>query len=86
MIKMKIEVFGTAACGVCRQLEAYLKQENMDYVYKTVMKDISLDEVEEIIGRPAKYVPVILVDGSETTYSKLKQTVTTSKELGDLEL
>ncbi len=83
---MKIEVFGTAICGVCRQVEAYLKKENIEYDYKTVGKDITIDELSTLIGAQTRSVPVILVDGVQTSFSILKERVDTSKGLGVLEL
>ncbi len=83
---MEIEVFGTPACGICKQVVAFLKKEDVQYNYKTVGEDISIEVLGKLIGRTPRGVPVILIDGVEYAFGMLKERIKTSKDLGSLEI
>jgi len=83
---MEVTVYGTNTCGVCKQVVAFLKSQEVKHEYKTVGEDIAVDELEALIGRAPRTVPIILIDGVETGFDILKERVETSKNLGSLEL
>lgn len=83
---MEIAVYGTPACGVCKQVVSFLSEENIEHDYKTIGKDIDLEDVEKIIGRLARTVPIIVADGNELTFDTLREKVNSENSLGSLEL
>jgi glutaredoxin len=48
---MKIEVFTTTSCAFCKQVKAYLKHKNKDFIETDVTNDIAKRiELQKITG------------------------------------
>ena len=72
---MNITVFGTPVCPNCKTVTSYLQNNDITYNYKTIGKDVEKIEVDKLTGRNVRSVPVILVNGTETTFNRLKHHV-----------
>ena len=86
---MSITIFGTPVCPNCKSVTSFLSSNNVEYSYKNVGDDIEQSELEAMVGRQVRSVPVIVAEGHEVSFDELKTRVTSSAlsaELGGLEL
>jgi len=69
---MEITVYGTTTCPHCVNVKTFLENKEASYDYKLVGKDLSIEQLGSIVGRPVRTVPVIVVDGDELSFDSLK--------------
>lgn len=84
-----IIMYGTEQCPNCIKVKKYLEENNHEYGYKTVNVDIMTHELQEIIGRIPRSVPIITMDDIEVDFDELKSKLSVDNMisgLGDLEL
>ena len=72
---MEITVYGTTTCPHCVKVKNFLDNKATDYEYQLVGTDLSIEQLEESVGRPVRTVPVIVVDGDELSFDSLKMKV-----------
>lgn len=58
---MKVQIYGTPSCGYCTKAKQLCEQSNVDYDYKTVGADITVNELQEMVGQPVRTVPQIFI-------------------------
>jgi glutaredoxin len=86
---MDITVFGTPVCPNCKNVTSFLDEAGVGYKYKTIGEDVNKSDVDALVGRPVRSVPVIVSNGSEVTFDDLRRQVSASEmsnALGALEL
>jgi len=69
---MDITVYGTHTCPHCINVETFLQQKGTPFEQKIIGEDVSIEQLEENVGRPVRTVPVIVVDGDELSFDSLK--------------
>jgi len=69
---MEITVYGTHTCPHCINVESFLQTKGASFDQKIIGEDVSIEQLEETVGRPVRTVPVIVVDGDELSFSSLK--------------
>ena len=74
---MNITIYGTHTCPYCINVKTFLEGRDTSYDYKIVGDDISMTQLEEIVGRSIKTVPVIVVDGDELSFDSLRTKINT---------
>lgn len=68
---MKAIIIGTTTCPYCVNAKRLADEQGIEYEYLTIVKDvseiggtnISMDEAFNLVGKPFRTVPQILVDG-----------------------
>lgn len=86
---MDITVFGTPVCPNCKNVTSFLDSAGVGYRYKTIGRDVDKADVDALVGRPVRSVPVIVSNGSEVTFDDLRRQVASfevSDTLAALEL
>lgn len=83
---MDIRVFGTPVCPQCKNVTMFLKTHGVDHQYMTIGQDVQKEDVESVVGRNIRAVPVIVKDGTEITFGALQDAVLATSTLADLEL
>ena len=72
---MKAKIYTTPVCGYCQMAKTLMKKHGVEYEEYTVGKDVTKEELVEIVGQEVRTVPQILVDnkyvGGYTELSKL---------------
>ncbi len=56
---MNVLIVGTPTCSYCDRAKALCTDKNIPYAYHELFKDISRDQLEEMVGRPVKTVPQV---------------------------
>lgn len=69
---MEVQIYGTPVCPNCDKVKAYLGIKKVPYSYSAVGDDITKEELEAVVNRPVRQVPVIVVDGQEKTFDQLR--------------
>jgi len=59
---MKAIIIGTTTCPYCVSAKRLAEEQNIDYDYKIIGQNISMEEAIELVGKPFRTVPQILVD------------------------
>jgi len=77
---MSITIYGTPTCPKCDDVKKYLASESVPYTYQEVGKDIVREQLELVVGRTIRSVPVIVVHGQEYNFDGLKSFVAEVKE------
>lgn len=80
---MDITVFGTPVCPNCKNVTSFLDSAGVGYSYKTIGKDVDKTDVDALVGRPVRSVPVIVSNGSEVSFEDLRRQVS-AKEMGGM--
>lgn len=83
---MEISVFGTPTCSKCKDVVNFLREKDVGYEYKVIGEDVDHEYVNSTVGRMVRAVPVIMVDGDELSFDKLKEKVDSVDVLNLLEL
>lgn len=83
---MEISIFGTAACARCKDVVSYLTEKEINFNYKVIGQDVEHQDVNQIVGRMVRAVPVIVVDGDELSFETLKEKINSVNMLNLLEL
>jgi glutaredoxin len=86
---MDITVFGTPVCPNCKNVTSFLDSAGVGYRYKTIGRDVDKSDVDAIVGRSVRSVPVIVSNGTEITFEDLRRQVSSfeaSSALATLEL
>lgn len=60
---MKVTIFGKTACSSCIQAKQLLASKGVDYEYKLLGADYSIQEFYEVVPRSCKTFPAICIDG-----------------------
>ena len=84
-----VTIYGTPVCPNCKNVTSFLSSSGVQYNYKTVGNDIEQNELERIVSRPVRSVPVIVADGRELSFDELKVKVKSTESLSvvsDLQL
>ncbi len=79
---MSITVFGTPVCPNCKNVTSFLDSAGADYSYKTIGQDVNNEEVNALVGRVVRSVPVIVADGSEVSFDDLRRQVSAKEMSG----
>lgn len=58
---MKVIIYGTPQCSFCTKAKELCETHNTQYEYNTVGYDITLEALQEKVGRPIRTVPQIFV-------------------------
>lgn len=58
---MKVKIYGTPQCSYCTQAKQLCKSNNVDYEYKTVGYELTVEQLQEMVGHPVKTVPQIFI-------------------------
>lgn len=58
---MKVQIYGTPQCGYCTKAKELCERNNVEYDYKTVGSDITVEQLTEMVGSPVRTVPQIFV-------------------------
>lgn len=58
-------IYATETCPNCKIAKQILDEYNIDYEYKIVHKDITHQELNKIVGRNVKAVPVIVDENNQ---------------------
>ena len=69
---MEVQIYGTSVCPNCDKVKMFLSSKDQPYQYSAVGMDITKEGLEEAVGRAVRAVPVIVVDGLETTFDQLR--------------
>ena len=69
---MQVTIYGTSVCPNCDKVKTFLSNRDVPYSYNAVGKDITKEELEGIVNRSVRSVPVIVVDGREKTFAQLQ--------------
>jgi len=72
---MNIVVYGLPTCPKCDEVKKYLESENLSYKYSEVGKDILREELELVVSRVIRSVPVVTLNGREVALEELKKEV-----------
>jgi glutaredoxin len=86
---MDITVFGTPICPNCKNVTSFLDSAGVRYQYKTIGEDVEKADVDALVGRAVRSVPVIVSNGLEVTFDDLRRQVSAtemSSALAALEL
>jgi len=83
---MEISVFGAPTCARCKDVINFLHEKDVGYEYKVIGEDVDHEYVNNTVGRMVRSVPVIMVDGDELSFDKLKEKVNSVDMLNLLEL
>ncbi len=86
---MTITVYGTPVCPNCGDVKRFLESAGVGYEYKTVGEDIDAGALGELVGRPVRSVPVIMVGDKEMNFDELRNFVAMNdleEGLGDMSL
>jgi len=83
---MKISVYGTPMCPRCKDVLNFLLEKDVDYTYSIIGIDVEHEQVNAIVGRLVRAVPVIMVDGVELSFDSLRERLSSVNILSDLEL
>lgn len=70
---MQVSIYGTKVCPNCDKVKTYLNTKEIPYSYSSVGEDITREELESVVSRPVRAVPVIVVDGQERTFEQLRE-------------
>ena len=60
---MTAAVYGTRSCGYCHRAKSLLEAKGIEYEEFVVGEDISMEALSDKIGKPARTVPQIFLDG-----------------------
>lgn len=58
---MKVKIYGTPQCSFCTQAKQLCEQNNVEYDYKTVGHELTVEQLQEMVGKPIKTVPQIFI-------------------------
>lgn len=58
---MKVLIYGKPGCTFCIKAKNLCESSNVQYDYQTVGADITLEALQEKVGRPIRTVPQIFV-------------------------
>ena len=58
---MQITVFGTPTCPGCKQVTEFLTASDVEYTYRSIGEDTTVESVEAIVNQPVRAVPVIAI-------------------------
>jgi len=72
---MKVEVYATQQCPKCKDVARYLDNKEIEYMYMIVGRDVLPQQLSEVVGRPVRSVPIILLNGQEIDFEGLKGSV-----------
>lgn len=76
---MDITVFGTPICPNCKNVTSFLDSVGVGYNYKTIGQDVDKADVDALVGRAVRSVPVIVSNGSEVSFDDLRRQVSTAE-------
>jgi len=76
---MDITVFGTPICPNCKNVTSFLDSAGVGYKYKTIGEDVDKSDVDALVGRSVRSVPVIVSNGSEVSFEDLRRQVSVSE-------
>ena len=76
---MSITIFGTPVCPNCNNVKNFLSTNGVSYDYKNVGDDIQQSELEALVERQVRSVPVIVSDGKEVSFDELKTQVSNAQ-------
>jgi len=68
-----ITIYGKDVCPACKTVVMFLTQHNIDHQYLLVGKDVTKEDVDTVTGRDVRSVPVIMLDGTETNFTNLRE-------------
>lgn len=83
---MEISVYGTPTCARCKDVVNFLQERETSFTYIVIGKDMEPEEVNSVVGRLVRAVPVIMVDGDELSFNDLKERLSSTDMLNLLEL
>jgi glutaredoxin len=83
---MEISVYGTPMCPKCKDVLNFLLEKDVDYIYNIIGVDVQPEQVNTVVGRPVRAVPVIMVDGVEMSFDNLRERLSSTDILSGLEL
>jgi len=83
---MEISVYGTPTCPRCKDVLNFLLEKDVDYTYSVIGIDVEHEQVNTVVGRPVRAVPVIMVDGAELSFDNLRERLSSTDILSGLEL
>lgn len=69
---MQVTIYGTKICQNCDRVKTYLTTKEIPFSYSGVGVDITKEELEQVVHRSVRAVPVIVVDGDEKTFEQLR--------------
>lgn len=72
---MSIVVYGLPTCKNCDEVKKYLEDNKVPYVYQEVGKDIVKEQLELVVSRVVRAVPVITFYDGEISFAELKAKV-----------
>ncbi len=70
---MQINVYGTKVCPNCKVVVNYLEDKEIEYTYELIGDDVTVEEMNRILGRLPRTVPIILMNDNEVTFDALKK-------------
>ena len=70
---MEVTIYGKTNCSNCLNVTRYLETKEIKHEYKLVGRDLSKEDLEDIVHHSVRTVPVILVDGEEQTFDELRK-------------
>ena len=68
-----ITIYGKDVCPAWKIVVMFLTQHNIDHQYLLVGKDVTKEDVDTVTGRDVRSVPVIMLDGTETNFTNLRE-------------
>lgn len=68
-----ITVYGKDVCPECTKVVTFLTQHNVDHQYLKVGKDVTKEDIDTVTGRDVRSVPVIIKNGTETSFTALRK-------------
>jgi len=77
---MTIIVYGTPTCPNCDEIKKFLSEYDIPFAYQEVGKDIVREELELVVSRPVRSVPVITLMGEEISADGLKEKILKENE------
>lgn len=72
-----VTIYGKTQCGSCEQSKAVLKSRGIDFEYKTLDQDYTMDELMDVLDDLGmlgfRTFPLIVKDGKGYTFATLNQ-------------
>ena len=73
---MQVEIYGIPGCKPCANSKQLCEDNNIEYRYFEVGKDVDHMQLNEKVGQPVRSVPQIFVDGGWVGgYDEFRQAV-----------
>lgn len=66
---MKVQIYGAPQCSFCTQAKTLCEQNNVEYNYKSLGSDLTVEQLQEMVGKPVRTIPQIFItEGGFTEY------------------